>query len=117
MARTITSSRCTPCSSPEERSCERAFERWRFTRGRLWPKALVIGLTVLGGILIAPVMMPILPPAQAAAYAAKLGLKGTKAEVSHQSILPQYFADQFGWPELVQQVAEVYNSLPPAQRA
>ncbi len=96
---------------------EKAFGRWRFSRGQLWPKALVIGLTVLGGILIAPVMMPILPPAQAAAYAEKLGLKGAKAEVNHQSILPQYFADQFGWPELVQQVAEVYNSLPPDQRA
>jgi hypothetical protein len=31
--------------------------------------------------------------------------------------LPQYFADEFGWKEMVEQVARVYNSLPPEERA
>jgi hypothetical protein len=31
--------------------------------------------------------------------------------------LPQHFADEFGWPEMVETVASVYNSLPPEERA
>jgi hypothetical protein len=31
--------------------------------------------------------------------------------------LPQHLGDQFGWPELVQQVADSYQSLPPEERA
>jgi hypothetical protein len=41
----------------------------------------------------------------------------TRTENGMVSILPQHFADQFGWPEMVAKVAEVYNSLPPDQRA
>ena len=40
-----------------------------------------------------------------------------KTEVNHEGLLPQLFGDQFGWPELVEQVAQVYNSLPAAERA
>jgi hypothetical protein len=31
--------------------------------------------------------------------------------------LPQHFADQFGWEAMVATVANVYNNLPPEQRA
>jgi hypothetical protein len=31
--------------------------------------------------------------------------------------LPQYFADEFGWPEMVEKVAAAYNSLPENERA
>jgi hypothetical protein len=31
--------------------------------------------------------------------------------------LPQWFADRFGWEQLVAQMAEVYGSLPPEDRA
>ena len=34
-----------------------------------------------------------------------------------ESLLMQPIADQFGWPEMVLQVAAIYNSLPPAERA
>jgi hypothetical protein len=37
--------------------------------------------------------------------------------VSHTSEMPQHLADQFGWPELVEKVAQVYNSLPPEESA
>jgi hypothetical protein len=96
---------------------ENTFGRWRILKGRLWPKVLLLGVIMLGGIVIAPAMMPILSPEQTVAYAAKLGVKPAKQEVNHESLLPQYFADQFGWPELVEQVAAVYNALPPEERA
>ena len=33
------------------------------------------------------------------------------------SSLPQFFADRFGWPEMVETVATVYHSLSPEERA
>jgi len=45
-----------------------------------------------------------------------LGLKPAKQEVHHQSALLQLFSDQFGWPELVSEVAQIYHSLPPEEQ-
>ena len=35
----------------------------------------------------------------------------------HRGPLPQLFGDQFGWEELVAEVARIYNSLPPDERS
>lgn len=64
-----------------------------------------------------PILLPILPPENIAPYMAKLGMSPDKTEVAHSGPLPQYLGDQFGWPEMVSKVAEVYNSLPAAERA
>ena len=37
--------------------------------------------------------------------------------MNHNGPLPQEWGDQFGWPELVAQVASIYNSLPPEERS
>ena len=37
-------------------------------------------------------------------------------EISHTAALPQLYADQFGWEELVSSVAQVYASLPPGEQ-
>jgi hypothetical protein len=42
--------------------------------------------------------------------------KHQKEEVGHQGPLPQPIGDQFGWPQLVRDVADIYRSLPPAER-
>jgi hypothetical protein len=96
---------------------EGALNSWRITHGKLWPKALVLTVTTLGGAVLAPLMLPILSPEQYIAYSAKLAFKPARQEVQHESLLPQYFADQFGWEEMVEQVAEIYNTLPLEQRA
>jgi hypothetical protein len=36
-----------------------------------------------------------------------------RTETSHTAALPQYFADQFGWEEMVTAVAHVYHHLRP----
>ena len=56
-----------------------------------------------------------LPPEKLLAYQDAIGFKPAKAEVNHESLLPQPVADQFGWLELVRDVAAVYNSLPPEE--
>jgi hypothetical protein len=46
-----------------------------------------------------------------------LGTKMTRTETHMSGLLPQHFADEFGWREMVASVGSVYNSLPPEERA
>ncbi|HEV2289720.1 MAG TPA: glycosyltransferase family 39 protein [Candidatus Acidoferrales bacterium] len=98
-----------------------AVESWlahrRWAAARLWPKAAIAtAVIVLGGLLV-PLFTPILPPSRYLAYADALHLHLTKTEVHQSGSLPQFFGDQFGWRSLVRQIADVYNSLPPDERA
>jgi len=77
----------------------------------------VFALVVAGGLISLPLATPILPPPRYLAYQRALGVKPQAAEVSHNSEMPQLFADQFGWEEMVAKVARYYHSLPPAERA
>jgi hypothetical protein len=86
-------------------------ERWRGVR-----RALVTATTV-AGLISLPIVLPVLSPAKAAAYCRALGATQAKTEVNMQSALPQHFADEFGWPELVEKTAQFYHSLPPEEQA
>jgi len=73
---------------------------------------------VLGlGFVAAPLVLPILPPEKIVPYIQALGIKMPRTETNMRGLLPQHFADEFGWPEMVETVARVYNSLPPQERA
>jgi len=96
---------------------ESALEKWPYTQGRMWPRAAVLGVVAATGAVLAPLTLPLLSPENYVAYSQKVGFQPAKQEVHHQSLLPQLFSDQFGWPELVQQVAQIYNALPPEQRS
>jgi hypothetical protein len=77
--------------------------------------AAVLSLT---GILIAPILLPILPPETYIAYSRATGLAQPRIEHRRPaSPLPQLFADRCGWPEMAEIVAKVYSSLPPEERA
>lgn len=67
-------------------------------------------------IFIAPVGLPVLPVAKLIAYQNALGIKPPKSEVGHEGVLQQIYGDQFGWREMVEKTAQVYNSLPPEER-
>ncbi len=82
-----------------------------------WLRYAIPAVIIAVGIIAAPLVMPILPPDKIPAYMNALGLKMTRTENGMDSPLPQHFADEFGWPEMVAKVAEVYNALPPDQRA
>ncbi|HEY3929555.1 MAG TPA: glycosyltransferase family 39 protein [Candidatus Koribacter sp.] len=72
---------------------------------------------VIVGAISAPIVLPLLPPAKAAAYAQALGATKQKTETGMHSRLPQHFADEFGWPELAKKTADFYHSLPPEEQA
>ncbi len=88
---------------------------WLSSRKALWIPQLA--LIVIGGFVAAPLALPILPPQRYLAYQRALGVEPQQTEVSHTSEMPQLFADQFGWEEMVAKVARYYHALPPAERA
>ena len=79
-------------------------------------RAILIPLTI-GGIVAAPLALPILPVTAAAAYSDFWDIHKVRVENYDSGPLPQFFADMFGWPNQAKIVASVYRSLPPADRA
>ncbi len=75
--------------------------------------AVVVGM----GIVAAPLVLPILPPEKIVPYMNAIGVPVSRTENGMDALLPQHFADEFGWPEMVDKVAQVYNSLPADERA
>lgn len=89
-----------------------AFERW--CRARLTFVRLALpALMILSAALLAPTVIPILPPEKLVAYMKTIHFKPPKTETAHTALLPQLFADQFGWPEMVASIARAYEKLSP----
>jgi dolichyl-phosphate-mannose-protein mannosyltransferase len=93
-----------------------AIERWLAARGN-WTRGAVVAIILLGILPFLPLELWLLPPERYLAYEQSLGFKPAKDEINHVGPLPQPIGDQFGWPELVRQVADIYNSLSPEDRA
>ncbi|HEX7286844.1 MAG TPA: glycosyltransferase family 39 protein [Candidatus Angelobacter sp.] len=92
----------------------------RFTSCRPMGKAarvLYVALIVGVGMLLAPLSVPVLAPETFLRYQAALHLVPPEIEHQNNGPLPQWFADEFGWQEMVEKVAKVYNGLPPEERA
>jgi hypothetical protein len=89
------------------------------TRKRLWAwvkPALALGITTVSGIY-APTILPILSVPTFLAYEHKMGIEQPKFEHQKEGVLPQLYADMFGWEEMAQQVAAYYYKLPPEERS
>jgi hypothetical protein len=97
-----------------------AIENWLVTRSARTGTAMraaIVAVIILASLPTLPLVTWMLPPERLLAYQTSLGFKPAKAEVNHESLLPQPVADQFGWPEMAREVAVIYNSLPPEERA
>lgn len=86
-------------------------QRW------VWMRAVYAVLVILVGAVLAPFSVPILSPENYVAYQKALHLEPPKAENQNNGALPQYFADEFGWEDMVREVARVYHSLPAEEQA
>jgi hypothetical protein len=78
-----------------------------------WCKPALLVAILATGALFAPLAVPVLPPAKLVAYMRAIHLEPPRTETSHTAPLPQLFADQFGWQEMVASVAHVYHHLRP----
>ena len=87
------------------------------TQARLrWIRVVLPAAVIVLGVVALPLTVPILPVDRIVPYMQGLGIKMSKTETHQAGALPQYFGDEFGWPEMVATVAAVYNSLPPEER-
>jgi hypothetical protein len=86
-------------------------------RGRSAAPAWVYGaVLVAGGVALAPLAIPLLPVPRYLAYSKALGVAPSTSERKAIGVLPQHFADRFGWPEMAGTIASVFGSLPEADR-
>jgi hypothetical protein len=74
-------------------------------------------LMIAMGAVLAPMLLPVLPVETYIRYAAAVHLDTPAIEKWQLGPLPQIYASEFGWPEMVETVAGVYLSLPPEERA
>ncbi|MGI8770322.1 MAG: ArnT family glycosyltransferase [Acidobacteriaceae bacterium] len=76
-------------------------------------------LLLVTGVLILPMALPVFTPQTWVAYATRLHLRGkaSRTENEAQGILPQFYADRFGWQELTDKVTRIYQGLSPADQA
>ena len=98
------------------RRVREGFERWPVTAWPLWPRPQPRRHR-RGRSDHRAAGAAVLVPRALIAYEQALGFAPPKTEVAHHGPLPQMFGDQFGWPELVAEVARIYQALPPEERA
>src|SRR5208282_3192366 len=83
----------------------------------VWLKPVIVILLLASGAHLAPLAVPILPPDKFLAYLSYLPMKPPVMEHSHERApLPQWYADQFGWEEIVAETAKAYARLSPEER-
>jgi hypothetical protein len=82
----------------------------------IWAKpALALAIAAVGGIY-APTILPILSVPHFLAYEHTMGIEQQKFEHMQPGVLPQLYADMFGWEEIAQRVAAYYQTLSPEEQ-
>jgi 4-amino-4-deoxy-L-arabinose transferase-like glycosyltransferase len=85
---------------------------------RPWP-AVARGYTVVvvaGGLVLAPIMCPVLGPAPLREYMSALGVQFRIEAGKRDEVVPQWLGDRIGWRELAGEVARVVRALPDEER-
>ena len=83
---------------------------------RLVRATLVLVLVLLGGVAI-PFVLPVLPVRTFVRYQEALNQAPRTDERQAMGVLPQQYADMFGWEQMVGLVHEAYARLTPEERA
>ena len=88
--------------------------------GRAWGtlRPLYVALLLISGALLAPLAMPILPPAAfASTFGSLSGTTNAAAGQEAQGVFPQPLGDRFGWENMTKTVASAYEGLPARERS
>ena len=95
-----------------------AAEAFLTGRGWNWAQPACLIVLALGGALTAPLALPVLPVETYIRYQDGLGIKvGTGERGLKPTRLSQMFSDMFGWPEMVAQMARIYDQLSPEEKS
>jgi len=79
-------------------------------RSRWLLQGVIAGAVLVGGVLFAPIALPVLPPGMLVQYAEMLS--PPRVEQGATARLPQWFADRTGWEEMAASIAEAQRLLP-----
>ena len=93
------------------------FEQFVREKSINWLKPAYLSSLILSAAISLPFALPFLPVEQFIQYQRLLGIAPRADEKYGVAELPEYLADQFGWKELVDTVAGVYDKLTPEERA
>ena len=81
-----------------------------------WLKPAIVIILLAAGAHLVPVTVPVFSPDHFIAYMKGLPFKLPVMEYQHRrAVLPQWYADQFGWNEIVAETAQAWNQLPPGR--
>jgi hypothetical protein len=82
-----------------------------------WLRPAIAFVVLASGLHVLPVTIPVFSPEHFLAYTKTLPFKLPVTEHSHtHAALPQWYADQFGWQEIVDETAISWNRLTPEER-
>jgi hypothetical protein len=87
------------------------------SRKTAWLLPALGSVIAVCGAITLPLVLPVLPPYAAAHYFAKVAYLLPNSDLANESPLLQILADRLGWHHFVTDVATVYASLPPKERA
>lgn len=93
-----------------------ALEHWTSKRVR-WLVPISILLVVLTASVIVPFAIPVMPLERFVAFSQRANVTPQAGERLEMGLLPQHYADQFGWKELAETVAGIYQGLSETDRA
>lgn len=82
-----------------------------------WLAPASAAAVVLSGIFCAPLVLPVLSVDRFIAYTQVTGLGHAKTENHEMGRLPQFYADMFGWEEMVRAVAQAWGTLSEDEKA
>src|SRR5262249_13925512 len=82
-----------------------------------WLPPLAFGLLALSGLFLLPLALPVLPVDQLIRFSQAIHVAEHNEEKGKLGVLPQHYADMYGWEELTKAVADVYRRLPPDEQA
>jgi 4-amino-4-deoxy-L-arabinose transferase-like glycosyltransferase len=80
-------------------------------------QSTTIWVLLIMSLVMLPLVLPVLSIEKFVALQKWIGIEPSRTETNQIGApLPQYYADEFGWQEMVEQVARVYRALPPDQQ-
>ncbi|MEO6802582.1 MAG: glycosyltransferase family 39 protein [Granulicella sp.] len=88
-------------------------------RNRVYAFPILESFLLVDAILLLPMSIPVLRPQTWLTYTKAMHLYHASSNSENESsgVLPQFYADRFGWQEKVDQVERIYESLSPADKA
>ncbi len=82
-----------------------------------WLRPAFITVLITLSLLAMPFAIPVLPVQEFIAFSKTLELSPKPEEHTTLADLPQYYADMFGWEEMVEQIANIYSTLTAEEKA